>query len=236
MARERKKPAARRITSLNNGRTDVRRIVKRTTLQDESKEATDSTVDEQVAALKKIPVDRIGKNEIEIKAAETAARLGEVLLENAHLTSVAESARKETEKYRQLNAKVAEETKRAIESGIESEKQRLKADKIIDKLQDEIQDLRKELNEKARPEKHVEYLRVQHDQIVEMMTDFESAISNSLSGLILSNLELRLKVAVDIEENKAVLLIPPITRRKINSEKINELIVRLLPSGVMGIP
>jgi len=235
MTRENKKPAPRRISRANNNPSSVPRVVKRTILRDGSKTATDSTVDEQVAALKKIPADRIGKNEIEIKAAETAARLREVLSENAQLSSIAESARKETEKYRQLNVKIVEETKRAVEARNETEKQRLKADTIIEELQSEIRTLRKELSEKVHPGERREYLRVQPDQMVAMINDFEYAISNSLSGLILNNLELRLKVAVDTEQDRPVLLLPPIIKGKVNADRINELIVRVLPSGVMGI-
>jgi hypothetical protein len=235
MTRESKKPAAGRTNPLNSSRSGVPRIVKRTTLQDDSKNATDSTVNEQVAALKKIPADRIGKNEIEIKTAETAARLRDVLSENVRLSSVAESARKETEKYRQLNVKNTEETKKAIEARDESEKQRLKAVTVIEELQSEIRILRKELVEKAHTEKRMEYLRVQPDQITAMITEFEHTLSNSLSGLILNNLELRLKVAVDTEQDRPVLLLPPIIKGKVNADRINELIVRVLPSGVMGI-
>ena len=66
MTRGRKKTAARRITSANDSRSGVPRIVKRTTLRNDSKDKTDSTIDEQVAALKKIPADKIAKNELEI--------------------------------------------------------------------------------------------------------------------------------------------------------------------------
>ncbi|MFC1946503.1 hypothetical protein ACFLXY_01135 [Chloroflexota bacterium] len=236
MTRENKKPAARRLTSAKNRRSGVPRIVKKTTLRDELKETTDSTVDEQVAALKKIPKDRIGKNEIEIKAAETAARLQEVLSENIRLSSVAESARKETEKYRQLSGKAVEKVNRAIEARNESEQQRLQADSVIEVLQSEIQTLHGELSQRTRFEKRKEYLRVQPDQMAEMITDFEQALSDSLTGLMLSNLELRLKVAVDTEEDRTVLLLPPISEGKIRSDSINELVVRVLPSGVMGIP
>ena len=236
MTRESKKPAARRITSAKNNRSGVPRIVKRTTLRDEVKETTDSTVDEQVAALKKIPKDRIGKNEIEIKAAETAARLREVLSENVRLSSAAKSARKETEKYRQLSEKAAEEMKRAIEARNESEKQRLEADTMIEVYESEIQTMRRELSRRTLPEKRIEYLRIQPDHIAEMITDFEQALSSSLTGLMLSNLELRLKVAVDTEEDKTVLLLPPISKGKIRSDSINELVVRVFPFGVVGIP
>ena len=236
MTRDRKKPAARRITSVNDVRSGIPRVVKRTTLRDESRDKTDSTVDEQVAALKKIPKDRIGKNEIEIKAAETAAKLREVLSENARLSSVAESARKETEKHRHLSEKAAEEMRRAIEARNESEKQRLKTDSMVESFQSEIQTLRSELSGKTHPEKRTEYLRIQPDQIAVMITDFEQVLSDSLTGLMLSNLELRLKVAVDTEEDRTVLLVPPISKGKIRSDSINELVVRVLPSGVMGIP
>jgi hypothetical protein len=235
MTRERKKPATGRITPLNNSRSGIRRIVKRTTLRNESKNTTDSTVDEQVAALKKIPADRIAKNEIEIKAAETAARLREVLSENVRLTSVAESARKETEKYRQLYVDAAEETRKAVESRSEIEQQRFKANGRIEELQAEIQILRKELSGKIHPEKRTEYLRIEPDQMVDMINSFEQAFSNSLTGLMLSNLELRLKVAVDTEDDRTVLFLPPISKGKIRSDRINELIVRVLPSGVIGI-
>src|SRR4030042_6943551 len=202
MTRENKKPAARRITPVNNSRSGVPRVVKRTTLREESKETTDPTVDEQVAALKKIPRDRKGKNEFEIRAAETAARLREVLSENVRLSSVTESARKETERYRQLSEKAAAEMKRAVEARQESEKQRLEANTTIEELQSEIQSLRSELSRRARSEKRTEYLRVQPDQMAAMISDFEQAVSGSLTGLTLSNLELRLKVAVDIEEDR----------------------------------
>ena len=235
MTRENKKPAARRITPVNNSRSGVPRVVKRTTLREESKETTDPTVDEQVAALKKIPRDRIGKNEFEIRAAETAARLREVLSENVRLSSVTESARKETERYRQLSEKAAAEMKRAVEARQESEKQRLEANTTTEELQSEIQSLRSELSRRARSEKRTEYLRVQPDQMAAMISDFEQAVSGSLTGLTLSNLELRLKVAVDIEEDRPVLLIPPITGGKIRTDRINELVVRGLPSGGMGI-
>ncbi|MBN2077029.1 MAG: hypothetical protein JW762_15905 [Dehalococcoidales bacterium] len=236
MTRESKRPAARRITSANDNRSNVLRIVKRTTLRNESNDTKDTTVDEQVAALKKIPADEIAKNELEIKAAETAARLREVLAENVRLSSVAKSARKETARYRQLNEKAAEETKRVIEARNESEKQRLKADSIIEELRNEIRTLRKELSGKAHSEKRVEYLRVQPEQMAEMITDFEQALSDSLTGLMLSNLELRLKVAVDTEEDRPVFLIPPIFKGKVIPDRINELVVRVSPSGVTGIP
>jgi hypothetical protein len=205
--------------------------VKRTTLREELRDETDPTVDEQVAALKKIPTDKIGKNEFEIKAAETAARLREVLSENVGLSSAVEAARKETEKYQQLYEKAGEETKQAITTRNESEKQRIKADNLIEKLQSEIQALRKELTEKVSPEKRIGYHRIQPDQVAEIITDFEQALSGSLKNLILSNLELRLKVAIDTEEDKPVFLIPPIFKGKINSDRTNELVIRVLPSG-----
>ena len=235
MTRENKKPAARQIKPVNDSRSGVPRIVKRTTLRDDSKDTTDTTVDEQVAALKKIPADKIAKNELEIKAAETAARLRDVLAENVRLSSVAESASKETAKYRQLYEKAAEEIKRAVEATNESEQQRLKADGIIEELQREIQALRKELSGKTDPEKRTEYLRVQPDRMAEMITEFEQVVSDSLTGLMLSNLELRLKVTIDADEDGPVLLVPPISKGKILPDRINELVVRALPSGVTGI-
>jgi hypothetical protein len=231
MTRE-KKPVPRRITSMNKSHSRVPRVVKRTTLRDELRDKTDSTLDEQVAALKKIPEDRIGKNEFEIKAAETAARLRDTSAENVRLSSVAESARKETEKYRQLNKKAAEELKRAVEARRESEKQRLNADSMMKELQDEIRTLRNGLSGRKHPEYRTEYLRILPDQIAEMIADFEQVLSNSLTGLMLINLELRLKVVVDTDEDRTVLLVPPIFRGKIRSDSINELVVRVLPSGV----
>jgi chromosome segregation ATPase len=235
MTRDSKKPAARQITPVNNRRSSVSRIVKRTTLRDESKDPTDSTVDEQVAALKKIPADRIAKNELEIKAAETAARLRETLSENVRLSSAAESARKEMARYRQLYEKTTEDMKHAVDVRNESEQQRLKADSRIEELQDEILTLRRELSARTHPEKRTEYLRVQPDQMAEMIADFEQALSGSLTGLMLSNLELRLKVAVDTEDDGPVLVLPPLSKGKIRSDSINELVVRVLPSGVVGI-
>ena len=236
MTRENKKPAARQIKPVNNNRSGVPRIVKRTTLRDDSKDAADSTVDEQVAALKKMPLDRIGKNELEIKAAETAARLRESLSENVRLSSVAETARKESAKYRQLYEKAADETKRAVDARNESEQQRLKADSIIEELRSEIQALRKELSEKLYPEKRTEYLRIQLDRMAEMITEFEQVVSDSLTGLMLNNLELRLKVTIDTDEGRPVLLVPPIYKGKIIPDRINELIVRASPSIVTGLP
>lgn len=236
MTPEKKKPPARRISPVKNNPSSVSRVVKRTTLRDESNDKTDSTVEEQVAALKKIPTDRIGKNAYEVKAAETAARLHEVLSENIRLSSVAESTRKETTRYRQLNEKANEEMKRAIEARNESEKRRLNAESTIEELQSEIQTLRSELSERTRPEQRKEYLRVHPDQMAEMITDFEQVLSNSLPGLMLSDLELRLKVAIETEGDRTVLLLPPISNRKIISDRLNEFIVRVLPSGVIGIP
>ena len=235
MTPERKKPASERIAPATNRPSGVPRVVKRTTLRNEPKDETDSTVNEQVAALKKIPADRIGKNEFEVKAAETAARLREVQSENMPLASAAESARKETERYRLLYEKVAEEIKHANDARNESEKQKLEAGSRIDELQGEIQTLRKEISRGLHPEKRTEYLRIQPDQLAEMISDFEQAFSDSLTGLMLSNLELRLKVAVDTEEGRTVLLVPPVFKGKMRSDSINELIVRILPSGVMGI-
>jgi chromosome segregation ATPase len=231
MTRESKKPAVR-ITPVNNSRSGVRRVVKRTTLRNESRDPTDSTVDEQVAALKKIPADRIAKNELEIKAAETAARLREALAENVRLSSAAESARKETARYRQLYEKTAEDMKHYVDARNESEQERRKADSRIEELQDEIQTLRKE---NVHPEKRTEYFRIQPNQVIEMIADFEQVLSSSLTGLMLSNLELRLKVAVDTEDDGPVLVLPPLSKGKIRSDSINELVVRVLPSGVVGI-
>ncbi len=236
MTPDSKKPAARRISSANNSRSGVPRVVKRTTLREESRGTPDSTVSEQVSALKKIPQDRIATNELEIKTAEITARLREVLSENVRLTSVANTARKEAEKYRQLNEKVVAEVKRAVDARNESEQQRLEADNKIEKLQSEIQTMRRELSRRAQPGKRTEYLRIQPAQMAEMITDFEKALSESLAGLILKDLELRLKVAVDTEEDEMVLLLPPISKGKIKSDDINELVLRVLPSGVTGIP
>ncbi len=230
MTRDKKRPEAGRITPAKNSRSGVPRIVKRTTLRDEPRDAADSTVDEQVAALKKIPADRIAKNDLEIKAADTAAKLREALSENVRLTSVAETARKETAKYRQLYEQAAGETKRAVEARKESERQRLETGGRIEVLQDEIRDLRKELSEKIHPEKRTEYLRIQPDQVAEMISGFEQALSGSLEGLTLSNLELRLKVAVDSEEDNPVLILPPLAKGKIRSDRLSEFIVRVIPS------
>jgi hypothetical protein len=236
MTRGNKRPSTGRINSVNDIRSGVSRIVKRTTLRGDPKDKTDSTVDEQVAALKKIPADKIAKNELEIKAAETAARLRDVLAENVRLSSVAESAGKETVKYRQLSEKAVEETKRAVEARNESEQQRLKADSIIEELRNEIRALRKELSGKIYPEKRTEYLRIQPDRMAEMIADFERTLSGSFTGLMLNNLELRLKVTIDTDENGPVLLVPPVFKGKILSDRINELVVRASPSGVTGIP
>ena len=236
MTSEKKKPVTRRITPVKNNPSSVPRVVKRTTLRDESRDKTDSTVEEQVAALKKIPANRIGKNEYEVKTAEIATRLREVLSENVRLSSVVESARRETKKYRQLNEKAAEEMTRTIEARNESDKKRLKTESTIEELQSEIQALHNELSERTHSEQRKEYLRVHPDQMAEMITDFEQALSNSISGLILSNLELRLKVAVETEGDRIILLLPPISKRKIISDRLNEFVVRVLPSGVIGIP
>lgn len=235
MPDESKKEPTKRITSADNRRSNVTRIVKRTTLRNESRDVKDSTVDEQVAALKKIPADKIVKNEIEIKAAETVVRLREAQSENIRLSSIVESARKETERYRQQYEKAREETKRAIDARNESEEQRIRANTKIGGLQDEIQTLRKELSGSKHPEKRTSYLRIQPDHLAEMISDFEREFSGSFTGLMLSNLELTLKVVIDNEEDKPVLLLPPINRTKIRPEIISELIIRVLPSKASGV-
>ena len=235
MTGDRKKPPGR-INPVNNRSSNVSRIVKRTTLRDKLKDTTEPSLDEQVAALKKIPVDRIGTSELEIKAAETAARLQEALSENVRLSSVVESVRKETVKYRQLYEKAVEDIKHAIDARNESKNQTLKAESMIEELQSEIQTLRKELYQNIRTEKRMEYIRIKPDQMAEMISGFEQTLSNSLTGLMLSNIELRLKVAVDAEDDGPVLVLPPLSKGKIRSDRINEIIVRVLPSGVIRIP
>lgn len=235
MTGDRKKPPGR-INPVNNRSSNVSRIVKRTTLRDKLKDTTEPSLDEQVAALKKIPADRIGTNELEIKAAETAARLQEALSENVRLSSVVESVRKETVKYRQLYEKAVEDIKHAIDARNESKNQTLKAESMIEELQSEIQTLRKELYQNIRTEKRMEYIRIKPDQMAEMISGFEQTLSNSLTGLMLSNIELRLKVAVDAEDDGPILVLPPLSKGKIRSDRINEIIVRVLPSGVIRIP
>ena len=235
MTGDRKKPPGR-INPVNNRSSNVSRIVKRTTLRDKLKDTTEPSLDEQVAALKKIPADRIGTNELEIKAAETAARLQEALSENVRLSSVVESVRKETVKYRQLYEKAVEDIKHAIDARNESKNQTLKAESMIEELQSEIQTLRKELYQNIRTEKRMEYIRIKPDQMAEMISGFEQTLSDSLTGLMLSNIELRLKVAVDAEDDGPVLVLPPLSKGKIRSDRINEIIVRVLPSGVIRIP
>ena len=235
MTGDRKKPPGR-INPVNNRSSNVSRIVKRTTLRDKLKDTTEPSLDEQVAALKKIPVDRIGTSELEIKAAETAARLQEALSENVRLSSVVESVRKETVKYRQLYEKAVEDIKHAIDARNESKNQTLKAESMIEELQSEIQTLRKELYQNIRTEKRMEYIRIKPDQMAEMISGFEQTLSNSLTGLMLSNIELRLKVAVDAEDDGPILVLPPLSKGKIRSDRINEIIVRVLPSGVIRIP
>jgi hypothetical protein len=232
MPREIRKEPTKPITSVDNRRSSVARIVKRTTLRDESRDAKDSMVDEQVAALKKIPADKIVKNEIETKAAETGARLREAQSENIRLSSVVESSRKDMDRYRRQYEKALEETKLAIDATNESEKQRIKSDSMIEELQHEIQTLRKELSGSRRPEKRTRYLQIQPDHIAEMISDFERALSVSFTGLILSNLELTLKVVIDNEGDRPILLLPPINKTNIRSEVISELIIRVLPSEV----
>jgi hypothetical protein len=236
MTNERKKPPGRRINPANSRHSGVPRVVRRTTLRDESRDTGNASVDEQVAALKKIPRDKIGQNELELKLAETAARLRDALAENARLSSVADSARKETERYRQLKEKAVEEIKRAVEARNESEEQRLKAGSRIEGLQDEIRVLRNELSRKTNSEKRGEYLRVQPDQLAGLIADFEQTMSGSFTGLALSNLELKLKVTIETGEERLVLLIPPVTKGNIEPDRVNELVVRVLPSGVVGIP
>lgn len=235
MTGDRKKPPGR-INPVNNRSSNVSRIVKRTTLRDKLKDTTEPSLDEQVAALKKIPADRIGTNELEIKAAETAARLQEALSENVRLSSVVESVRKETVKYRQLYEKAVEDIKHAIDARNESKNQTLKAESMIEELQSEIQTLRKELYQNIRTEKRMEYIRIKPDQMAEMISGFEQTLSDSLTGLMLSNIELRLKVAVDAEDDGPILVLPPLSKGKIRSDRINEIIVRVLPSGVIRIP
>ena len=223
--------------------TSIRRIssqVKKqreTTPADAKNKPVVSTLEEQVKSLKKLQQKTSAtlKKPVAIPHYEKEVltlQLKSLAAENHSLVDSMEVTNKEMEKYRELYLQAQTEVKAAIDEKEAAVRARLEAERSLQLLKTENEDLRSQLtaSKETIPDKSG-LLFLTADIVAQMVSSLKDELSNTMSGLDVKDIEVKLKVAVIGADNKSSFVLPTAESSPGIKDRLHEIVIRFDRSG-----
>ena len=188
-----------------------------------------SPVEKQVEMVKKLPEDRIAIKPVEEKREVVTEKLNQALAENKKLLAASDSVRKERDAFRLQTEQMRKEMDRLRSTLEAGTREKAEAERTISEIKSEmnyLQALILEMKSNAAKEQDA---RLEPEKVKMMVADFEKSLSGSLTGYMVKDIELRLKVSVEQHGNDELIMLLAQRDSVVSTERLSDFVVRMIP-------